>query len=99
MLLWLAQELYDLLFCTFLVYDNQMTIHYQYVHLKASRVLPTSGLSILIFTFPLELTKKCHLLASLFMRLLSNQINKDFVASSNETINMAMLLNYLYQWQ
>ena len=76
--------------------DNQMTIYYQDVHLKASHVLPISGLPILIFTFSLELTKKWHLLALLFMRLLSNQIRKDFVASSNEIIKLSISMAKAY---
>ena len=96
MLIWLSRELYDLLFCKFLGYDNQMTIHYQDVHLKAFHALPISGLPILIFTSSLELTKKWHLLALLFMRLLSNQINKDFVTSSNETIKLSISMAKAY---
>ena len=38
MLVWLAHKLYNLQFCKSLKYDNQMTIHYQDVYLKAPHV-------------------------------------------------------------
>ena len=35
MLLRLAHKFYGMLFCKYLTYDNQMTVHYQDVHPKA----------------------------------------------------------------
>ena len=37
-LFWQAQELNDLLFCKSQMYDNQTTIHYKGIHIKASHV-------------------------------------------------------------
>ena len=78
MLLFLAHKLFNLFFCKSLIYDNQMTIHYQDVHLKG------------------ELTKPWHILPLLFLRLLSNQVNKDFEASSNKAIKLSISVAVAY---
>ena len=85
-----------------------MTINYQDVHLKASQVYISSlWLPILIATFfLLELSKMWHLSAFLFIRLLSNHVNRGFEASSNETKKLSIPLAVafgayclLHSWQ
>ena len=94
----LAHKFYNLIFLKSLVYDNQMTNHYQDLHLKASHVFSISNLITTYFNcyFSIKTDQKVHLSALLFMRLLSNQVNIDFEASSNEAIKLSMPLTVAY---
>ena len=47
-------------------------------------------------TFSLELNKTWHLSALLFVRLLSNQVNKDFQALSNEATKLSIIMAVAY---
>ena len=43
-----------------------------------------------VVTFSLDLAKSWHLSALFLMKLLSNQVNEDFEASSNENIKLSI---------
>ena len=59
-------------------------------------VLAISCLPVLVATFSLEMTKRWHLSALLYMRLLSNQVKQDFKASSDEAIKLSTSLVVAY---
>ena len=52
--------------------------------------------SFLKLIFLLELTDKCHSSPLLFMRILSNQVNKHFETSSGEAIKLSISLAVVY---
>ena len=51
------------------------------------------------FFFSLELSRKLHLSAVFLMRLMSNQINKDFEASFNETNQLSISFAVSSMWR
>ena len=68
-----------------------MTIYYQHVQLLTCSI-SNFMTAYFKFYFSLELTKRWHLSILPFMRLLSNQVNNDFEASSNEAIKLSVSL-------